>query len=57
MLALTIEAEGLVHGLQGSDSIVFGHHAADADFAGGDHLDVDPSFRQSPEHLCGTARC
>ena len=56
MLALTIEAKGLVNGLQGTDSIVFRHHAADADFAGGDHLDVDPSFCKSAEHFCGTAR-
>ena len=38
--------------LQGSDAVVFGDDTTRADFAGGDHLDVDACIRQGPEHPC-----
>ena len=43
-----------MHGLQRPDAIGCRHHAAGADFAGGDHFDVDARRRQGAEHAgCG----
>ena len=41
--------------LQGRHPIGFGHHAAGADFAGGDHFNVDAGFGQAAEHAGGRA--
>ena len=49
------QAKGAVHALQGPDAIIFSHDAAGADFAGGNHLDVDARLRQGPEHAGGRA--
>ena len=51
MFSLTIYSKGPVHGLQGTDLIVFGHQSVDADFPVGDYLDVDPGFRDTSDTL------
>ena len=51
------ELEAGVDRLQGCHAVLFRHHTAGADFAGGDQADVDLRVRQGPEHPpCGTGR-
>ena len=52
----TPQVEGGVHRPQGAHPIGFGHHAAGADLAGGDQLDVDARFGKAAEHAGGGAR-
>ena len=55
LLALPVQEKGLAESLLCRGFRLFSHYGSHSDFACGDTLDVDPSFRLGPDHLGGTA--